>query len=1018
MSDIFSGRISNVVEERLGTELAEDADSGATAITVADVLSLDGDGGEILIGSSTYYSPIEGGPLAPPITEEIAKYTVDDAEAGTLTLTTPLVNDHSAEESVWMEPATYERVAWVQGHGQEEALPARIPHSLWDRIPLGIRPVDTAEGEEVETSPVGSGLVVTDVLGQPPAIDGNYLVPDSIPRIVLHDGDNSVYVKDYKALTYNDDDAIEQAIAVATDRGGTRIIFGGEHEYEINALHIFEGGNVPVGLGSTISKIKAIGPDAGLRVGPPLGYAPEVASSWGGFTFDGDGVAEQGIITNTITSDCEDVVSVNIAVGNAFFVYGQNNNYYNVNAGGCYDGTALELDNGAGQNRFWGCRFTDCSAWLVHIGQSVDSWTYAYAIPQANAWYDCIIEQQDLAWGDGWGAILQTAGANNVFDTADIFHPRGSSIIHAAANPVSGRSGDVSGRLYFTGVTKVIGGGAGYGQFAFEANAYSGGVAGALPVDQVFLWSGDVIVSGCEGGTMRSGSSTNSTSISANWTIYGSGPFWTAHGTDAASPGGVFQNGSALGFGRLPGGTVSVEAWGSLTACVGLDSQMFVGDDGGYPVIAWGPTYNPVLYSLGEALLATDAKLTVHGLSAAGNRITDVDDGVDPGDAVNKSQLDALTFDALVYKGAIDCSGNPNYPAADAGHVYKVSVAGKIGGASGPKVEVQDTLICTADSTASGTHASVGEYWNIVQGNLDGAVIGPSSATDTGIPVFDGTTGKLIKSSGVQITSGDELEFSGDTNLYRDAADTLKTDDKFIAAQGLDAGSNQIENVADPVADDDAATKAWVLETLESFGAPTYIGTALGSGSSVTLPATQADDIIIIVSGSGFYGSAPTFGGTYSGGAKTSIATADNGRARIDAHWSRATGNHSGETITLTVGTPAVAIYRGCPTGSSPIDTNTSTDAPADGSATVAPASFATTVDHVVCVLAATAFDGSWSAETMNSNAMHERQDGGSNSILIADKAKGLTGSTGAFSATRSATDWGQAAVAFALKPA
>jgi len=75
--------------------------------------------------------------------------------------------------------------------------------------------------------------------------------------------------------------------------------------------------------------------------------------------------------------------------------------------------------------------------------------------------------------------------------------------------------------------------------------------------------------------------------------------------------------------------------------------------------------------------------------------------------------------DAMVYKGAINCSTEPNYPAADTGHTYKVSSAGKIGGASGPNVEAGDTLICTVDGSASGTHATVGANWNIIQYNVD-----------------------------------------------------------------------------------------------------------------------------------------------------------------------------------------------------------------------------------------------------------------------------------------------------------
>jgi hypothetical protein len=86
-------------------------------------------------------------------------------------------------------------------------------------------------------------------------------------------------------------------------------------------------------------------------------------------------------------------------------------------------------------------------------------------------------------------------------------------------------------------------------------------------------------------------------------------------------------------------------------------------------------------------------------------------------------------IDALVYKGVIDCSANPNYPAADAGHIYKVSVAGKIGGGSGPNVEAGDTLICHVDASTNANHATVGANWGILQTNVDGAVT--TSGTQT-----------------------------------------------------------------------------------------------------------------------------------------------------------------------------------------------------------------------------------------------------------------------------------------------
>lgn len=77
--------------------------------------------------------------------------------------------------------------------------------------------------------------------------------------------------------------------------------------------------------------------------------------------------------------------------------------------------------------------------------------------------------------------------------------------------------------------------------------------------------------------------------------------------------------------------------------------------------------------------------------------------------------------DAQILKGGIDCSTNPNFPAADAGHTYRITVAGLIGGASGAIVQAGDTVTCYVDSTAAGTLAAVGANWAITQANIDQA---------------------------------------------------------------------------------------------------------------------------------------------------------------------------------------------------------------------------------------------------------------------------------------------------------
>ena len=70
--------------------------------------------------------------------------------------------------------------------------------------------------------------------------------------------------------------------------------------------------------------------------------------------------------------------------------------------------------------------------------------------------------------------------------------------------------------------------------------------------------------------------------------------------------------------------------------------------------------------------------------------------------------------------GAIDCSGNPLFPSANAGYVYLVSGSGYIGGppapnaANGQPVSVGDWIVCEVDGTAQGTYTQVGASWTIV----------------------------------------------------------------------------------------------------------------------------------------------------------------------------------------------------------------------------------------------------------------------------------------------------------------
>lgn len=173
----------------------------------------------------------------------------------------------------------------------------------------------------------------------------------------------------------------------------------------------------------------------------------------------------------------------------------------------------------------------------------------------------------------------------------------------------------------------------------------------------------------------------------------------------------------------------------------------------------WGSSVGelkPVAGNVSMASNAAGANRLIRSAGADKNQkdsaITVADDGTMSGvrfgtpsnsyDPVPKDYADGLfaTNDALLLKGGINCTANPNYPAADAGHVYKVTHAGKIGGGSGVNVEVGDTLFCAVDGTASGNHATVGANWFITQSNVDS----PLKSADIGTTVqgYDAATTK------------------------------------------------------------------------------------------------------------------------------------------------------------------------------------------------------------------------------------------------------------------------------------
>lgn len=196
-----------------------------------------------------------------------------------------------------------------------------------------------------------------------------------------------------------------------------------------------------------------------------------------------------------------------------------------------------------------------------------------------------------------------------------------------------------------------------------------------------------------------------------------------AAGSDYYNPGGtdVAITDGGTGVSTLPTGLLKGAGTGAITAATAGVEYLAPAGDGG------------ALTGITEAQVAgltNDLNLKAPLLNPA---LTGAPTAPTPTAGTNTSQIASTAFvqtavgaviaaaDALVFKGGIDASTNPNYPAADAGWVYRITVAGKIGGASGTNVDVGDTITCAVDATAAGTQAAVGANWIITQTNLEAA---------------------------------------------------------------------------------------------------------------------------------------------------------------------------------------------------------------------------------------------------------------------------------------------------------
>ena len=202
------------------------------------------------------------------------------------------------------------------------------------------------------------------------------------------------------------------------------------------------------------------------------------------------------------------------------------------------------------------------------------------------------------------------------------------------------------------------------------------------------------------------------------------------------------------------------------------------------------------------------------------------------------------TNDAMVFKGTLGSGGTVTAlptGTVSAGWSYRVITTGTYAGVVS---EIGDLIIAVADAAGNANST-----WTVVQTNLDGAVIGPASATDNALAVFNGATGKLIKNSSlipttvgsglINLTNPGAISF---LRINADSTITALSDVNFRTAIG--AGTSSAVGTVTSVGGTGSTAGLTLTGTVTSAGSLTLGGTLSTPVSTINDSTTVGQNLV------------------------------------------------------------------------------------------------------------------------------------------------------------------------------